>query len=89
MHTAAPVQTYFSAAETAGYLSVTTRTLTEWRRSGRGPNYIRLGGPTGRVRYELAALDDWMRAREHTRTTAERNSPAGGTASSNEPGAGS
>lgn len=89
MHTAAPPRTYLSPPETAGYLSIATRTLTEWRRSGRGPTYVRLGGPTGRVRYERAALDDWMRARQHTRTAAERNSPAGGTPSSEEPGAGS
>ncbi len=89
MCTAAPARTYMSPAETAGYLSVATRTLTEWRRTGRGPNYIRLGGQTGRVRYERAALDDWMRARQHTQTTADGHAPAGGTASSKEPGAAS
>lgn len=74
MHTAAPLHTYFNPPEAAEYLRVTVRTLIAWRRSGSGPKYLRLGGPTGRVRYERAQLDRWMRARQHAQTAAERSS---------------
>ena len=74
MHTAAHTRTYLTPAEAAVYLSITTRALTSWRRSGSGPRYVRLGGLTGRVRYERATLDEYMRARQHTQTAAERSS---------------
>ena len=72
MHMAAHTRTYLTPAEAATYLRVTARTLIAWRRSGSGPRYVRLGGLTGRVRYERATLDEWMRARQHTQTAAER-----------------
>ena len=71
----APARTYLSPSEAAGYLAVTERTLTEWRRSGRGPCYTRLGGsPTGRIRYLIADLDDFMAAQRFPHTAAERTS---------------
>ena len=76
MHTAALPQTYFAPIEAAEYLGVTTRTMAQWRRTGRGPTYVRLGGLTSRVRYERARLDEWMRARQHLHTVDERSSTA-------------
>ena len=73
IHTPALARTYLSPAEAAQYLGITTRTLAEWRRTGRGPAYVRLAGPTSRVRYDRADLDRWMRARLHAQTAAERS----------------
>ena len=74
MDTGAHGRSYLPPSEAAAYLGVTRRTLTEWRRTRRGPRYIRLGGLTGRVRYELSQLDEFMRRRQHTHTVAERSS---------------
>jgi excisionase family DNA binding protein len=60
MNPTAPIHGYLSPAEAAEYLGITIRTLAEWRHSQSGPPYIRLGGPTGRVRYARSDLDRWM-----------------------------
>lgn len=62
---------YLSPAAAAQYVSLTERALAEMRRRGDGPPYIRLGGASGRVRYDLRQLDAWMRERMHTSTSAE------------------
>jgi hypothetical protein len=62
---------YLPPSQAGVVLGVAERTLTEWRRTGRGPRYTRLGGPSGRVRYEIGALHRWMAEREHTHTAAE------------------
>jgi hypothetical protein len=62
---------YLSPRDAAAYLGVTERTLTEWRRTGRGPRYTRLGAVTGRVRYAVRDLDRYMRTRSHANTAAE------------------
>lgn len=49
-------------AETAEMLGVTEQTLTEWRRHGHGPPYVKLGHRT--VRYDREALEAWLEARE-------------------------
>lgn len=73
MHTATLPQMYFSPAEAAKYLGITTRTMAQWRRTGRGPTYARLGGLTSRVRYEKSQLDQWMHSKQQTQTVAERS----------------
>ncbi|MSQ03440.1 MAG: DNA-binding protein [Myxococcales bacterium] len=57
------------------------QTLRKWRLTGRGPPYIRLGGPMGRVLYRRADLDAWLGARTFRSTAAEAvaASPAGTT----------
>ncbi len=35
-------------------------TLRRYRRQGRGPRYVRVGGPNGPVRIRIADLDDWL-----------------------------
>lgn len=49
-------------SEAAEMLGVTEQTLAEWRRHRHGPPYLRLGHRT--VRYDLAALEAWLEARE-------------------------
>ena len=42
----------------AQLLHVSERTLQNWRRAGHGPQWIKVG--PGLVRYDQAALDDWL-----------------------------
>ncbi|GAA2118450.1 helix-turn-helix domain-containing protein [Streptomyces synnematoformans] len=59
--------------EVAERLKVSPRTLQNWRWLGTGPPYFKLSpGRGGRVRYRLADVEAWERAR-----TAEQ---AGGAA---------
>ena len=46
---------------TARLLGVKPRTLEGWRRRGRGPAFVRLGGKT--VRYRRKDLDRWLAER--------------------------
>lgn len=52
----------------AGRLDVTERTLSEWRITGRGPVFIRLGKT---VRYRSAAVESWLLSQEHLSTSEE------------------
>lgn len=49
-------------------LGVTERTLSEWRITGRGPIFIRLGKT---ARYRAGAVDDWLLSQEHQSTSEE------------------
>lgn len=44
--------------KTAEYLSVSQRTLQNWRLQGKGPRYIKLS--VGAVRYRLSDLHTWI-----------------------------
>ena len=51
--------------ELAVELGVSTRTLANWRWSGVGPRYTKLGdGRTSPVRYRRTDVDAWLKARE-------------------------
>ncbi len=52
----------------AARLGTTERSLSEWRITGRGPKFIRVGR---RVRYRPEAVDSWLLANEHTSTLEE------------------
>ncbi len=45
-------------AQAAEYLGLSIRALEDWRRTGRGPPWLRLGHRT--IRYRQTALDDWL-----------------------------
>lgn len=49
---------YVSEKEAAVYISVTPRTMQNWRRDGVGPPFTRL--PNGTVRYDRGDLEDYM-----------------------------
>lgn len=49
-------------------LEVTERTLSEWRITGRGPAFIRLGKT---VRYRPLAVETWLLSQEHQSTSEE------------------
>jgi excisionase family DNA binding protein len=46
--------------EAADYLKVSEKTLEDWRRTGKGPAFYRLG--PCRVRYSLASVDQWLQS---------------------------
>jgi len=52
----------------ADRLGTSERSLSEWRITGRGPRFIRVGR---RVRYRPEAVDSWLLANEHGSTTEE------------------
>ena len=56
--------------ELADRLGVSTRTVERWRASGDGPPFLRLtrGGP---VRYPVADVEAWERARRFESTADE------------------
>jgi len=43
--------------ETAAYLGVASRTLRDWRRQGKGPDYIRIGS---KVRYQKSDILNYL-----------------------------
>ena len=54
----------------AVYLGVSNRTLEEWRRAGRGPQFIKIGKKI--VRYEIAELDKFL-AEGQRRSTSDKS----------------
>lgn len=55
-------------ATLAQRLGTTERSLSEWRITGRGPKFIRIGRSP---RYRPEAVDEWLLAREHASTSEE------------------
>src|SRR5262245_1631423 len=63
--------------QTALRTGMTERTLREWRRTGRGPAYVRVGGPMGRCRYRVRDVIEFMEQRTYLNTTDEANRARG------------
>lgn len=57
------------APDAARFLGVAPDTLFRWRKSGRGPKYIRLSATL--VGYRKRALLHWLEQREFESTSAE------------------
>ena len=58
-------KTWMTADEVAEYIGITITSLSLWRSEGRGPRYSKLSdGRRGRIRYNRAAVDEWMASRE-------------------------
>lgn len=54
----------FSSEDAARMLGVSTKTLANWRCSGKGPAYIHLSdSPRSSVLYLSEDLDAWLRSR--------------------------
>ena len=58
--------TTVSAGEAASRLGLEPGTLANWRWSGRGPRFVKLGG---RVRYRLADLAEYLDRMTRTSTS--------------------
>lgn len=58
---------HLTPAETAAYLGgsspKSTSTLAQWRSSGVGPSYIKVGGS---IRYRRSDLDAWLQSQTRT-----------------------
>jgi hypothetical protein len=55
-----PDDSWVTPHEAALFLGVTIRLMAEWRSAGVGPSYAK---PTRLVRYQMASLRAYMRAR--------------------------
>lgn len=55
-------------------LDVSTRTLQEWRSTGRGPAYLKIGN---QIRYHRGKLSTWVEAHEVKPTRRKRGSRNG------------
>jgi predicted DNA-binding transcriptional regulator AlpA len=60
---------FLTEAEVCALLRITPRTMRNWRRSGEGPPYVRLGGLW--LRYEQSAIDAWVAARTFPPVSAD------------------
>jgi len=61
---------YCTEQKAASYLDVKVSTLRDWRFRGSGPPFSKLGRL---VRYDFAALDQWMRERTNPKRGRDRN----------------
>jgi len=63
----------------ARLLTVPAKTLRNWRCVGRGPRFLRLGGGrNGCVRYEIAAIRDYLTQRTLSNSGQTADSPVEG-----------
>jgi excisionase family DNA binding protein len=52
---------YVNTREAAEYLGCSPKTLQNWRSSGKGPRFVRIGG---KIAYDFADLDAFIREGE-------------------------
>lgn len=58
--TAAPAKVrYLTEAELAERLGVTASAVSAWRKQGKGPDYLKVEGRMGTVRYPETWVDEW------------------------------
>lgn len=62
---------FVDTAALARLLKILPQSVRRWRMTGAGPRFVRLGGPKGRVVYELDEVKAWIQARTFTSTAAE------------------
>lgn len=59
-----------STSTLARRLELEPQTLRVYRLTGRGPKFVKLGGPRGRCRYVWSDVQAWLAERSH-QSTAE------------------
>lgn len=57
---------FLTSPATARRLGLAPGTLRKWRRELRGPAFVRLGGPRGRVLYAVAEVEAWLTAQTNS-----------------------
>lgn len=62
------LDTLIDADTLAERLSIRRRTVDEWRITGKGPKFIRIGRS---VRYNPESVDSWLLSNEHNSTVEE------------------
>lgn len=60
-----------TSTEAAARLRLKPGTLRLWRMTGRGPTYVRLGGPRGRAIYREEDVEAFLQARRFNSTAEE------------------
>ncbi len=63
--------TLLSSSHAAALLGIQPQTLRKWRVTGRGPAFVRFGGPMGRAAYRRATVTEWIATHEFPSTSAE------------------
>lgn len=59
-----------ASRDAARYLGLSAATLRNWRWRGRGPRFVKIGGPRGRVAYRPEDLDAYVQSRLRGTTDA-------------------
>lgn len=57
--TSCEIQQLVSESAVAKQLSISRSLLRKWRRTGYGPNWVKLGGKC--VRYEASHISEWLK----------------------------
>lgn len=65
---------HLSSPEAARQLGLRPHTLRVWRMQGKGPKYLRLGGPRARCVYSVEELAKWTG--EHTFSSTSQETVA-------------
>lgn len=60
-----------STAQLAEMLGLQPQTLRLWRYNGKGPRYVRYGGPQSRVFYSQSEVHEWLLKRQYASTSEE------------------
>jgi predicted DNA-binding transcriptional regulator AlpA len=70
--TAAPAKVrYLTDVELAERLGLTAEAVRAWRKQGKGPDYLKVEGTKGTVRYPETWVDEWAEScRQRQRATA-------------------
>lgn len=69
---ASPQNPLLDEQQAAALMSVSPRTLTSWRKRGRGPVFMRIGS---RIRYSPVAIEGWLRARRASVALSRKPKP--------------
>lgn len=57
-----PLDSMFTASETAIFLMISVSTLARMRKDAIGPAYVKGTGPIGAIQYRKQDLADWLAA---------------------------
>src|SRR5690625_8020984 len=61
VHDVVTLDELMTAADVADVLSISARTLANWRSLNMGPDYVKVGG---RVRYRVSSVNIWVARQE-------------------------
>jgi predicted DNA-binding transcriptional regulator AlpA len=60
--------TYLTPIQVSVKLGITKNTLVRWRKDGRGPRFVKLGG---RIVYPSRELESWLESRRRVQAAIE------------------
>lgn len=65
------MEALLTTAQAAERLGMKPQTLRKMRHQGRGPVFVRWGGPKSRAMYKPSAIDKWVEENTHNNATVE------------------